>query len=176
MQMPVPWYAHYVETVLYVEMNNTVCTFLMFVTLTDQVVYQLIHKQKKKHPVTGLLSTQLALRPIFGLHSTCFDNFHIGKVILANTVIQGLSWKVDNYSSVRKLTIFMESKGSLSCSQKPTTGPYPDFVQCSPSLHTLFLEDHFNIILKSFLEVFRQKLECISHLPHACYMILISFI
>jgi hypothetical protein len=40
---------------------------------------------------------------------------------------------------VKKFPAFTESKGSLPCSQKPTTGSYPQTDEYSPQLPTLFL-------------------------------------
>jgi hypothetical protein len=37
----------------------------------------------------------------------------------------------------------MEPKDSLSCSQEPTTGPYPELDASSPRLLALFPEDPF---------------------------------
>jgi hypothetical protein len=33
----------------------------------------------------------------------------------------------------------MEIEGSLSCSQKPTTGPYPETAESSPQFLSIFL-------------------------------------
>jgi hypothetical protein len=37
----------------------------------------------------------------------------------------------------------MEPEGSLSCSQQPATGPYPEPDAPSPQALTLFLQDPF---------------------------------
>jgi hypothetical protein len=37
----------------------------------------------------------------------------------------------------------MEPKGSLSCSQQPATGPYPEPDVANPHLSTLFPKDSF---------------------------------
>jgi len=36
---------------------------------------------------------------------------------------------------------FIESEGSLPCSQEPTTGPYPEPHASIPHLHTPFPQD-----------------------------------
>jgi len=41
-------------------------------------------------------------------------------------MVQGLCWKVYSYSA--KFPTFMEIGGSLPCSQKPITEPYPEVV------------------------------------------------
>jgi hypothetical protein len=40
---------------------------------------------------------------------------------------------------------FMEPEGSIPCSQKPSTGPYPEPYQSTPS-HPISLKIHFNIV------------------------------
>jgi hypothetical protein len=45
----------------------------------------------------------------------------------------------------------MEPKGSLSCSQKPDTGPYPQPDASSPHISTTFHQDSFVDSLYNFL-------------------------
>jgi hypothetical protein len=42
----------------------------------------------------------------------------------------------------------MEPEGSLSCSQGPTTGPYPESEEFNPQLSIILTKIHFNIILQ----------------------------
>jgi hypothetical protein len=72
----------------------------------------------------------------------------------------------------------MEPDGSSPCSQKPTTGTYPEQDESSPYLPT-FLQIHFNIMFpltprsskRSFHFRFSdQKFVCIYHLFQPCYM------
>jgi hypothetical protein len=42
----------------------------------------------------------------------------------------------------------METEGSLPCSQKPSTGPYPEPDESSPYRPSYFCQIHFNIILQ----------------------------
>jgi hypothetical protein len=46
----------------------------------------------------------------------------------------------------KKFTAFPEYEGLLSCSQQLATETYPEPIQLSPPFHTLFPENHFNII------------------------------
>jgi hypothetical protein len=41
---------------------------------------------------------------------------------------------------------FMEPEGSLSCSQEPSTGPYPEPEQSNPYHPSYFSMNHFNIV------------------------------
>jgi hypothetical protein len=43
----------------------------------------------------------------------------------------------------------MESEGLLVCSQELATGPYREPDESNPHPHTLFLYDHFKIIISS---------------------------
>jgi len=43
----------------------------------------------------------------------------------------------------------MEPEGSLPCSQKPATSPYPEPDESSTHLHTQFSKIHSNIIFSS---------------------------
>jgi hypothetical protein len=36
------------------------------------------------------------------------------------------SWEASNEQAIQKVTVFMESQGSLSCWQNPASGPYPE--------------------------------------------------
>jgi hypothetical protein len=49
----------------------------------------------------------------------------------------------------------MEPEGSLPCSQKSATGPYPESVQSSPHFHVLYmkliLSFHRRLVLPSYL-------------------------
>jgi hypothetical protein len=46
-----------------------------------------------------------------------------------------------------KYPFLMESEGSLSCSQEPATGPYPEQDESTTHLSSLLFNIHFNIIL-----------------------------
>jgi hypothetical protein len=54
----------------------------------------------------------------------------------------------------------MEPEGSLSCSQEPSTGPYPEPDQSSPYHPILYLEDPFSYLrlgIPSSLPAFPPK-------------------
>jgi len=55
----------------------------------------------------------------------------------------GPSWEVDSHSASQKIPSFMEPKGSLLCSQEPTTSPYPEPDELSQNLPLLFSYDPF---------------------------------
>jgi hypothetical protein len=58
----------------------------------------------------------------------------------------------------------MEPECSLSCSQQPATGPYPEPDESTPHLPTLFG------VIPS-LRVFREKSCMLTYLSPACYML-----
>jgi hypothetical protein len=73
-------------------------------------------------------------------------------------------------------------KYSLSCSQTPMTGPYPEPAESNLQCHTLFLEDPFNTVLPSTPSCpkrsppfrFSEKKKCFSHLPFPTHCILLD--
>jgi len=75
----------------------------------------------------------------------------------------------------------MEHEGSLPCSQEARAGTYPDPHEASLPLIFYMLAIRFNIILSSTLKIFQvapsfrfydQNIVCISHISHACYILL----
>jgi hypothetical protein len=48
-------------------------------------------------------------------------------------MVQSIIWKADGHSLVKKISFFMETEGSLPCSQKPAAGPYPEPAESSSS-------------------------------------------
>jgi hypothetical protein len=47
-------------------------------------------------------------------------------------MVQNIIWKADCHSAYQKNpAFFMENDGSLPCSQKPATGPYPEPAESS---------------------------------------------
>jgi hypothetical protein len=65
-------------------------------------------------------------------------------------MVQDIIWKADSHSACQKYPFFMESEGSLPCSQKPDTGPYPKPAESS-SPHR-------------FLSPFPMRATCPAHL------------
>jgi hypothetical protein len=54
-------------------------------------------------------------------------------------MVQEIIWKADSHSAFQKYhTFFMETEGSLPCSQKPAIGPYPEPVESSSPNWSLF--------------------------------------
>jgi hypothetical protein len=46
---------------------------------------------------------------------------------LTHSMVQNIFWKADRHSAFQKNpAFFMETEGSLPCSQKPAIGPYPE--------------------------------------------------
>jgi hypothetical protein len=73
----------------------------------------------------------------------------------------------------------MELEGSLPCSQKPATGPYPEPAESSSPHWSLSPKSHFNIIFPPTPRSFQWSLTFgppnqnpvnTSPLPHACHM------
>jgi hypothetical protein len=50
---------------------------------------------------------------------------------LTHSVVQDIIWRADYQSTCQKYPFFMEPEGSLPCSQKPATGPYPEPAESS---------------------------------------------
>jgi len=49
-------------------------------------------------------------------------------------MVKDIIWKVDCHSACQKMfCFFMEHEGSLPCSQKPSSGPYPEPDESSSS-------------------------------------------
>jgi hypothetical protein len=99
-----------------------------------------------------IISNSLELRPFLTSHHFCGDS--------------------------RIFQHFMEPRGSLLCSQEPSTGPYPEPDQSSP-YHPILSKINFNIIhpprswFSSGIFAFwlpHQYATCISLLHHLCYM------
>jgi hypothetical protein len=74
----------------------------------------------------------------------------------------------------------MEPELSLSCSQEPATGPYPELCECIPHTLVIFPCNPFNITLTSTPKVSHwslsfkfsyQNLTCSSFLSSSCYML-----
>jgi len=53
------------------------------------------------------------------------------------------TWETNSHSASQISPPFMEPKVSLSCSQEPAIGPYPESDVPSPHLPTLFTQDPF---------------------------------
>jgi hypothetical protein len=80
---------------------------------------------------------------------------------------------------LRNFQHFMETEGSLPCSQEPATSPSPDPNQSSPYHHILFIP-RLNLILSTHLYLglpsvifpssFPTSILCAFILPHSCYM------
>jgi len=57
----------------------------------------------------------------------------------ANTMEQGPSWEANSHSDNHENPPSMEHEVSLSCSQKPATGPYPEQDASNVQFPNLFL-------------------------------------
>jgi hypothetical protein len=56
------------------------------------------------------------------------------------SMVQNIIWKTDYQSAYQKYpAFFMEPEGSLSCSQKPATRPYPEPAESSSPHRSLSL-------------------------------------
>lgn len=70
------------------------------------------------------------------------------KTVSSNTFVshQLTSWsrvlvKLKVTQLLKKLYVFYETRGFMTCSQKPATGPYSGLDELSPHPSTLLLED-----------------------------------
>jgi len=52
-------------------------------------------------------------------------------------MVEDTPWKFDNYSAGQKNSVSIETEGSLSCTQKPDTRPYPDLDESIHPIHTI---------------------------------------
>jgi hypothetical protein len=53
-------------------------------------------------------------------------------VIFTYSMVQNILWKADSHSACQTISSFvMKPEGSLPCSQKPATGPYPEPAESS---------------------------------------------
>jgi hypothetical protein len=75
---------------------------------------------------------------------------------LTNFMVQGIPWKA-KILSVKKFRPYMEPESSLSCSQKPATGPHPKPVVSSALTTSHFSASYFNFII---LPSMSRSLEC----------------
>jgi hypothetical protein len=61
---------------------------------------------------------------------------------------QVIIWKADSHSACQTIACFlMEPEGSLPCSQKPATGPYPEAAESSRPIDPYLPKVHLNVIL-----------------------------
>jgi hypothetical protein len=68
-------------------------------------------------------------------------------VTITNSMELSLSWEAAICEDTQEFpTHFMEPEGSLSSSQKPSTGPYPDSDQSIPYYPSDLSRIHFNVI------------------------------
>jgi len=75
---------------------------------------------------------------------------------LTKSMYQNPSCETNSHSASQEIScISMEPEGSLSCSQDPTTDPYPEPTASSPHLPTLFPKDLFQYYLPIYSKVFR---------------------
>jgi len=58
---------------------------------------------------------------------------------LTHSVVKDIIWKADCHSAYQKYPAFlMKLEGSLLCSQKPATGPYPEPAESSSPHRSLY--------------------------------------
>jgi hypothetical protein len=50
---------------------------------------------------------------------------------LTDSMMHNIIWKADCHSAYQKYPFFIDPEGSLPCSQKPATGPYPEPAESS---------------------------------------------
>jgi hypothetical protein len=106
--------------------------------------------------------------------SACNKNYY-----LTHSKQKSSSWKLVVVQQLKKFpTLFMKPESSICRLKGPATGPYPEPAESSPPTHTIFLYDHFNIIIPStswspkWSLRFRfpdQNFLCISHLSRGYY-------
>jgi hypothetical protein len=98
--------------------------------------------------------------------------------LLPTSMEQSPSSEVYSHSG-RNIPPFMKPEVSSPCSQKPTTGPYPEPEESRSHPPPYFPKIHSNIIfsptptcdlLPSGFPTEIHQIMCNSHLSHACYM------
>jgi hypothetical protein len=62
-------------------------------------------------------------------------------------MVQDSLWKADSHSACQQPAFFIEPDGSLSCSQKPATGPYPSQPNSVCPIDPYFSKIHINVML-----------------------------
>jgi hypothetical protein len=109
---------------------------------------------------------------ILDSHSGTYEEFYLLTYYGAETFLR--SSQLCSHSGTSQH--FIEPEGSSPCSQKPSTGPYPEPVRSSPHhpiLSILILRTHLRLGLPSglFPSSFPTNiLYTFPRLPHSCYM------
>jgi len=90
---------------------------------------------------------------------------------------QGPSWEANITQLVKKFPAFYGTQKFITCSQEPTTGPFPEPDACSLHLPTLFPKIRANttqpgLLRYLFPSVSNENFVYISHLSHMYYIVL----
>jgi hypothetical protein len=124
-------------------------------SVTFNTLHSIISADERKSKCKNCIHLRIAMRQCVppkmlltftGLHSIIFlkSNSHGAEPFLRSC--QLCSHSINSQH-------FMEPKGSLPCSQEPSTGPYPESDQSNPHHHILFLNSklfHFLFICSLF--------------------------